>query len=265
MYTQTFPVCHAPSKPLCSGEMHNAPATEITVIWEKSGHYTQNDHIHRACAHWPSQGMSVPEGGVPWFKPSTPGLACLLMCVSLLSLWDSTSGCYWPSYDRAEKLNASCTLAWFYHSHENGGGAIPSAMAFLLYILITFHFFMIIKEHINFFSGYLWNSKTVCQGGKGVSISWTRKLTLPLGKLIFKRMEHQWHVGREATSCIRCWQMSAWRRIKQSKKDEEGGGQHVSYTYSYILMCRWEGIVTHSSISPGKSRMEEHGGQWFIG
>lgn len=82
-----FQYAITPSKPLCSEfKSCNAPATEIMIIWEKSGHYTQNDHIHRACAHWPSQGNVSPEGG-PWFKPSALGPCshCLPVCVSHFS------------------------------------------------------------------------------------------------------------------------------------------------------------------------------------
>lgn len=157
MHTQTFLVCHVPSKPLCSGEMHDASATEITVIWEKKWTlHTEWSHPQSLCTLAFSGNVS-PEGGVPWFKPSTPGPCSHLptdACLSLLfpSGTQPVAATDHPPRQSRSLMHPVPWLDFITVMKTGAGGSIPFAMkTFLLYILITFHFFMIIKRAYQFF------------------------------------------------------------------------------------------------------------------
>lgn len=144
-------------------------------------------------------------------------------CVSLTSfpLWDSTSGCYWPSATTEQKLNASCTLAWFYHSHENGGRGehtlcnenFPSVYFNNISLLYDY------QKSISIFSVDIYGILRLC-AREGRGFRFLNKAKLCPWEAYTQEDGAPVTCRRETTACIRCWQTSAWRRIKQSKKDE---------------------------------------------
>ena len=133
------------------------PRLKQQLSGRKRGQYKQNDHIHRAHAHWPSRGMSALRAGPmvqAVYSRVTAGTFLLVRCLWLLfPIWDSTSGCYWPTATTEQKLNTSCTLAWFYHSHENGGREEHTLCNenFPSVYFNNISFFMIIKRAYQFF------------------------------------------------------------------------------------------------------------------
>ena len=162
---------------LCvQGKCMTHPWLKQQLFRRKSGHCKWNGQIHQAYAHWLSQGMSVLRANrLPRFKPSILGSLKSPFYWWAVSYYSFPSGT--QSMDITDQLpwqsiSLIRPVPWFdFITVMKMGeeGSIFSAMkTFLLYILITFHFLWLSKEHISFFSGYFWNSKAVCQGGKGV-------------------------------------------------------------------------------------------------
>ena len=174
MYTEAFLVCHEPSKPLFRWN------ARCTHDWNNSYLGENVDSINRTITftepmHTGLLGECQPWGLVPWFKPSTLGSLQAPSYWCVVSYYSSPSGTQpVAATDQLPRQSRSLIppVPWldFITVMKMGAGrSIPSAMKTSLpYILITFHFLWLSKEHINFFSGYLWNSKAVCPGGKGV-------------------------------------------------------------------------------------------------
>ena len=157
MYTEAFLVCHAPSKPLfrwnarCTHDWNNSYLGEKVDTINRTITFTEPMHtgLLGECQPW---GLGPMVQAV--YSRVAAGTFLLVRCLLLLfPIWDTTSGCYWPTAKTEQKLNTSCTLAWFYQSHENGGRG-EHTLCNENFPSINFNnisFFMIIKRAYQFF------------------------------------------------------------------------------------------------------------------